>query len=146
MKKKYLIDNYGLTSDDQLRKLAIDIGININYIGFAENIKKPLTGLNIINLGDHQIGGTHWTSVYVNGKNSFYYDSFAAPPEDILLKYLPKNVIYNDYFQSQDINEELCGIWALVFLKNMSTLKKNASLNEIFNKFKEFTLNFKDLN
>ena len=56
---KSTIENYGLTSDTQLKDLATKLNIKLNYVGFInnlENIKED--GSYIINLGDNT--GTHW--------------------------------------------------------------------------------------
>jgi len=141
---KYTIDNYGITSDNQLLDLSKKLDIKINYIGFIENLKsvKPNGGY-IINLGD--TNGTHWTAFYKENDKIFYFDSFASPFEDKLIKLSEKsgvkNIIYNDYFQVQDINDDYCGIWVLLFLYYMTHSKKK----ELIDRFKEFIKNYKDI-
>lgn len=100
----------------------------LTYVGFAENLN--ISNLNmlkernliVINLGNNEISGTHWTAIVLfNNGNSFYFDSFCSPPEDILIQKLKsfgiKNIIFNDYFQLQGLTELLCSIWVLLFLK-----------------------------
>lgn len=154
------IDKYGITSDDDLHNLAKQMGFDIDYIGFAENLNiSNLNMLNerkliVINLGNKSISGTHWCGIVLfNNGNSIYFDSFASPPEDILiekLKYLGiKNIIYNDYFQLQGLTELLCGVWVLSFLKEY-TKKSFASAKptpkKIMDQFQKFTKNYTDLN
>lgn len=154
------IDKYGITSDDELHKLAKQMGFDIDYIGFAENL--IISNLNmlkernliVINLGDNEIAGTHWTAIVLfNNGNSFYFDSYAAPPEDILIQKLKsfgvKNIIYNDYFQLQGLVEQLCGIWVLLFLKQYtkeSFPSARPTPKKIMDQFQKFTKNYTDLN
>lgn len=143
---KKLINTYGISSDTQLIDLANKIKIPLNYVGFAENMPNKLNnGGYIINLGDLDKSGTHWTCLYIENENAFYFDSFAGAPEDIIIKKLKKNkvknLIYNDYFQMQDIEETLCGIWCILFLYYMTFSKKT----HLMDRFKEFTKNFIDL-
>lgn len=138
------IEKFGLTTDFQLKDIAKKLKINLKYIGFAENFKYLGDGAYIINLGDNDIGGSHWTSLLIEKDDCFYFDSFAAPPEDILINKLKghcKNLIYNDYFQFQGIDELLCGVYCIIFLYHMTNSKKK----ELIDRFKEFTKNYTDL-
>ena len=54
------------------------------------------------------MGGTHWTSFIIKNKTSFYFDSFGVDPDKVLLKQLPKPIIYHNY-KIQDKNAKLCG-------------------------------------
>jgi len=154
------IDKYGITSDDDLHNLAKQMGFNIDYIGFAENLN--ISNLNmlkerkliVINLGNKSISGTHWTAIVLfNNGNSFYFDSFCSSPEDILiqkLKYLGvKNIIYNDYFQLQGLTELLCGVWVLSLLKEYTKEafpSARPTPKKIIDQFQKFTKNYTDLN
>lgn len=154
------IDKYGITSDDDLHKLSKQMGFDIDYIGFAENLN--ISNLNmikernliVINLGNNEISGTHWCGIVLfNNGNSFYFDSFCSPPEDILIQKLKsfgiKNIIYNDYFQLQGLTEQLCGIWVLLCLVQYT--KESFPLarptpKKIMDQFQKFTKNYTDLN
>lgn len=157
-----LINEFGISSDIQLRDLAKKLKIKLNYIGFAENlqtlpIKDGSSGLRskstssrmdgswIINLGDSHLSGTHWTCLFIEKNNAFYFDSFAGAPEDILINWLETNgiktLIYNDYFQMQKLEETLCGIYCMVFLYYMTHSKKK----KLIERFHEFTKSFTDL-
>lgn len=154
------IDKYGITSDDDLHNLSKQMGFDIDYIGFAENINiSNLNMLNerkliVINLGNNVLSGTHWCGlVLFNNGKSFYFDSYAAPLEDILIQKLKsigvKNIIYNDYFQLQGLTEQLCGIWVLLFLKQYtkeSFPSVRPTPKKIMDQFKKFTKNYTDLN
>lgn len=138
------IEKFGLTTDFQLKDIAKKLKINLKSVGFAENFKYLGDGAYIINLGDNNIGGSHWTCLFIEKDDCFYFDSFCAPPEDILINKLKgycKNLIYNDYFQFQDISEQLCGIYCIVFLYHMTNSKKK----DLIDRFKELTKNYTDL-
>lgn len=138
------IEGYGLTSDSQLKEIAKKLKINLKYIGFAEDFKYLGNGSYIINLGNNSIGGTHWCALFIEGDTGFYFDSYYAPPEDILINKLIghiKNLIYNDYFQFQGINEQLCGIYCIVFLYHMTHSKKK----NLIDRFKELCKSYVDL-
>lgn len=154
------IEKYGITSDDDLHNLAKQMGFNIDYIGFAENLN--ISNLNmlkernliVINLGNNIISGTHWCGIVLfNNGNSFYFDSFCSPPEDILIEKLKsfgvKNIVYNDYFQLQGLTELLCGVWVLSFLKEYtkeSFHSARPTQKKIMDQFQKFTKNYTDLN
>lgn len=144
---KLTIDNYGITSDKQLYKLADKLNIKINYIGFIEDLNDiSKNGGYIINLANSDSSGSHWTCFYKENDEIFYYDSFAVGFEDKLLdlakKSNIKNIIFNDYHQMQDISEDLCGIWCLIFLYYMENSKKKKLVDRFF----EFTKNYEDIN
>ena len=86
------ISGYGITSTGQLYDLAKKLGLKLNYVGFAENLHtmSPKNGIYIINLGNNEIFGTHWTVLIINGKNAFYSDSYGAPPEDEIFDFVKK--------------------------------------------------------
>lgn len=141
---KFTISKYGITSDTQLLELSKKLKIKINYIGFIEDLNDiSANGSYIINLGSES--GSHWTCFYKENNDIFYFDSYAVGFEDKLLKLAKKfnikNLIYNDYFQLQGIDEELCGIWCLQFLYYMTHSKKK----ELIDRFNEFITNYEDL-
>ena len=141
-----LIKEFGISSDIQLKQLADELGLNLIYVGFAENLPADAkNGCYIINLGDFDRGGTHWTCLYIEKPNAFYYDSYAGAPEDKVIQWLEqngiKNLIWNDYFQMQKLEETLCGIYCIIFLYHMTYNKKKS----LMDRFKDFTKNFTDL-
>lgn len=143
MNLKEFKKKYGITSDSQLIDICNRLNIKLNNVGFVEDNDYNINGSYIINLGNNELGGTHWTSLFIEDNKAFYFDSFAGPPEDILIKKLQdygivKNLYYNNKFEFQKINEDLCGIWCIVFLYYMNS-DKSINLKERFNKMcKEF--------
>lgn len=146
---KAFINKFGITSNEQLSDLAKKLNIKLNFVGLTDNLKNITNGSYIINMGDKETNtsnGSHWTSLYVEEPNCLYMDSYAVLPEDTLMEILEKNknikkIIYNDYFQFQDISEQLCGVWCLIFLYHMNR-NKHLSLIE---RFKNFTKEYKNL-
>lgn len=124
------ISGLGITTDTQLHKIGKLMGVKINYIGYAEDLHSSApVGYNIINLGDHTIGGTHWVLWYVDPslKYSIYCDSYGAPPEDNVVKLTPRPLFFN-VKQLQGYDEEYCGIWAITLasILNKASDKKKA--------------------
>jgi hypothetical protein len=86
----------------------------INYIGFSENLQElPKDGLSIINLGDNQQGGSHWTMLWVEPKYVIYFDSYGVGPEDNIIRLAGRRTISYNMKQIQGYTESFCGIWAL---------------------------------
>ena len=131
------IHEFGLTSDSTLRKICKDLNIKLNWIGFEHDLlNQPyLDGGYILNMGDDT--GTHWTCLNVRGDSVFYFDSFAVPPNNEIIQWCYQNNVqslgYNDKEQFQQLEEQLCGIWCIVFL--YYSQKKEGSLIERFNQF-----------
>lgn len=145
-KIKLLINKFGISSDIQLNDLAKQLDIKLHYIGFAESLpNQAKNGAYIINLGNFDVGGTHWTALYIKDSEAFYFDSYAGASEDEVISWLEKNgiktLIYNDYFQMQRLEETLCGIYVIVFLYYMTYSKKK----KLIERFQEFTKSFNDL-
>lgn len=109
------IKGLGMTTDSQLLELANRMGLpQINYIGFAEDLRRINNGLTIINLGDDFIGGTHWTIFWADNDNLVYFDSYGAPPEDNILRYAGNRTVSYNEKQVQGYHEEFCGVWVLL--------------------------------
>jgi len=128
----------GITSDEQLRDIAKQMGLpKINYIGFAEDMRKlPKDGLSIINLGDDQQGGTHWTMLWVEKDYVIYFDSYGVGPEDNIIKLADKRTIAYNTKQIQGYTESFCGIWALCAAAFIAKKKDKATaLNEFVDQF-----------
>ena len=55
--------------------------------------------------------GTHWVAF----EGSSYFDSFGGPPDQWLIKQLPKPIIYHNYI-IQGVHSKMCGTYCLYFL------------------------------
>ena len=76
----------------------------------------------IINLQNSDKSGSHWVlCVRVDGVN-YYFDSYACPPSDDVLKMLKRDkddcIQYNDT-QIQGFDESFCGIACLYVLHEL---------------------------
>lgn len=118
------IRDYGITSDEQLYKIADDLNIKLNWIGYEHHLKnQPLKdGGYILNIGDDN--GTHWVCFYKEGDSIFYFDSFMVPPNDELLEWGGGlDIKWNNIEEFQQLTEEMCGLWCLVALYYLQNKK-----------------------
>jgi hypothetical protein len=109
------------TSSLDLIRLGDKLGLSFDIISGDEsqNIKKYRD--LILNLGDRNTGGTHWTCF--DAKNKIYVDSYGIRPDDDVLKQLKKlygKIMFSNA-QYQELNTESCGYFALYFLKELKT-------------------------
>lgn len=129
------INDLGITSDSQLKQIAKDLHIDLNWIGYEHHLPKYQNGGYILNIGDNT--GTHWQGLYVLGKQVFHFDSFAVPPNNEIFYWCQKNKVqnldFNNKEQFQQLDENMCGIWCIVFLYYMQN--ETGTLQERFNKF-----------
>lgn len=130
--------DYGITSDDELKKICNDLNIKLNFIDFEHKLLnyKSKDGGYILNIGDQS--GTHWTCMYVLDKKSYYFDSYSAPPNNEIILFCSNNNItnlnYNNKFQFQKLNQDLCGIYCVCCLYYLQN-EKNKKLSDRFDKF-----------
>ena len=100
--------------------------MNLNYKEFIlipyipEIRKKSDKGIVNIDKGFH--GGSHWTCFYTKDNKSYYFDSFGGHPDNVLLKQLPKPIIYHIY-KIQDINSKFCCSYCPYFFYLIEGLK-----------------------
>lgn len=123
------IKDLGITSDTQLIHICKELNIKLNWIGFEEDLPSEInSGGYILNIGNDK-QGTHWVCINVeeNKKEALYFDSFAVPPNDDVIKWLSKNklqkLIWNSIEEFQQLDEQLCGIWCIVALWYMQHKK-----------------------
>ena len=65
------------------------------------------TNTGFVNIDNGSLGGTHRVCLILKDNKSFYCDSFAEQPDEILLKQLPKPKIYQS-FKIQQMNSRFC--------------------------------------
>ena len=56
-----------------------------NDVYSRNNLPKIKDGVYVINLDELKLIGTHWTTLYVNGNNVIYFDSFGV-------EHIPKEI------------------------------------------------------
>jgi hypothetical protein len=71
----------------------------------------------IINYGNRENGGTHYVAFYIFENYCFLFDSFGAPFDSDVLKFVDKikNKAYNQWI-IQDIKDDHCGFYCVAFL------------------------------
>ena len=126
-----------LTNTD-LSKLAKKYNVKLNGIYMKDELNENnLTDGNyIMNLQNHDQGGTHWTAFIKHGQNIFYCDSYGQyPPQNEFNLFNKFHHIYILAEDLQDYNSELCGWFALFFIIWMN---KKSGLS----RFKSYLNNF----
>jgi hypothetical protein len=132
-------------SNFDLFRIAEEKRIPLNDVIAKDEIKKlKKDGNYIINLENHNQGGSHWTALILGKKNCLYCDSFGMPPPELLYLFLEKKYKKVDFSRKeiQDMDSTLCGYFCLEFFKFMrdhpnGTLVNN--LNQYQNLYSENT-------
>jgi len=98
--------NAGATDKEQLKLLSKKLGIDNIKINWLKGYDKNYKGPQILNMGNPNIGGSHWCAMY-NGK---YFDPFGLPPAPPLqhLEWVP--------LQIQSVKSGHCGQYCLLWL------------------------------
>ncbi len=73
----------------------------------------------VLNLNLSNESGSHWTCWFKLKNDKYYFNSFGLPPPKELIDYLGSPILYST-FQLQGINDQNCGKWCLVILKNLT--------------------------
>jgi len=62
--------------------------------------------------------GSHWTGLFLNKTTSFYYDSYGAPPNKEVLKFVKtySNHLKCNNLINQSLNSDNCGFYCLCFI------------------------------
>jgi hypothetical protein len=102
------------------------------YLGtFAKNvIPKNLAakeGALIINMNNNDQGGSHWTLIMQNKKNTIYFDSFGVVPSVEVLAHMKlrnKPMYYVDR-QLQDLTSSSCGWFCMYFIDECIVKKRD---------------------
>jgi len=99
-------------SNFDLFRIAQEKGIQLRDVIAKDEIKKlKRNGNYIINLENHNQGGSHWTALILGKKNCLYCDSFGMPPPEQLYLFLEKKYKKVDFSRKeiQDMDSTLCG-------------------------------------
>jgi len=74
----------------------------------------------IVNMDDSTSNGTHWTSLFINENDSYYFDSFGLPPPKEVISYCPDNTRYYNTFKIQKPEEVICGHYCIYIIYMLS--------------------------
>jgi hypothetical protein len=131
-------------SNNQIVSMCIKLEIPLEGVFMKDELHTGLKDGNyVMNLQNHNQGGSHWIAFIKRAGKVYYNDSFGAPPpqnEYELFKSENDFVYYNTHIH-QDIDSTACGYWAIYFLYYMTKTKGNLLAN--FQKFNK-TFNSKD--
>lgn len=121
----------GSTSNIELENIGNYYNLNIIGVLQKDRLRDyPYVnnGFYIINNESSNVGsGTHWTCLYLNKNQSFFYDSFGATPSIDIVKYVKK---YSRSFKHnnaiiQDLHSDNCGYYCVGFCLFMTRNKYN---------------------
>ena len=104
--KKYSLKNDTM-NESELQRIY-------NYPIYPRD-SKIFSDKGLVNIDNGVQGGTHWTCFIVKDNKSYYYDSFGGQPDKLILKQLPKPIIYHNY-KIQDIDSKLCGSYCFFYI------------------------------
>jgi hypothetical protein len=135
-----------LLSNIDIVELAKQLKINLIACCFTFELSKykPTNHCSfVINIGNLNIGGTHWTCLYIKNKSAIYYDSFGENMPQECIQFLKKNNIkYKESMvHTQEINDTSCGYYCLAFLKYMNNKEATQFNLNVYNKIYETDLN-----
>ncbi len=137
-------DKLTTLSNSDLYSIAIKLKIKLIGIYMKDELKSPLSqGNYIINLQNHDEGGSHWTALIKDQDNIYYYDSFGVvPPQNLydVFKIDSHNIYYLDQLnrRDQDIDATSCGWWSMSFLYYMTKNTKGSMLDRMLKFEKKF--------
>ena len=125
-------------SNNQIISMCIKLKIPLEGVFMKDELHAGLKDNNyIMNLENHNQGGSHWTSFIKRAGKVYYSDSFGCfPPQNEYNLFKTENdfVYYNTHIH-QDINSSSCGYWAIYFLYYMTKTKGSLLTNfKNFNK------------
>ncbi len=116
--------NFDLIKIAFIGKLPLKAVLSKNELN---QIKEPRNGGYIINLQNthdrngNRLEGTHWVSLYVEGKYICYFDSYGiVPPLEIMKfgKKISRKMLVNTV-HIQNIYSGYCGLYCLEFIEYM---------------------------
>jgi hypothetical protein len=132
-----------MTDSTQLKELMSKLGMPAGelFLGvFPADMMPTVDGNHaliqpvsfIVNYDDHDMPGTHWCAVHINGHNSYWFDSFGKKPDEddrilhrktsfgAYLKNIGLPVLHNPY-DFQSYGDDVCGQWSALFASGRLT-------------------------
>ena len=134
------IDKLTTLSNSDLISIAIKLKIKLMGVFMKDELNDLKQGCYIINLQNHNEGGSHWTAFIKDKNNIYYYDSFGVvPPQnlyDIFIK--DSHNIYYNTSDDQNFDSTSCGWWSIAYLYYMTNSK-----GPMLNRMKKFDKKFR---
>ena len=139
--KNKAISNFDLIS------LCRQNNIQLNGIFAKDEMETLKVGNYIINLNNHDEAGSHWIALVCAPSQCCYFDSFGAPPpqiiEELMRKYYTK-VNFNNFI-IQSMQSQMCGYYCLgllLWLKKASKQRNTLifKVNSFVNLFEDNTI------
>ena len=84
-----------------------------------KNVRCNTVECGVLNLNLSNESGSHWTCWFKVNSDKYYFNSFVLPPPKELVDYLGSPILYST-FQLQGMNDQNCGKWYLLILKNLN--------------------------
>ena len=139
-----------MTTNIELENYCKQLKIKLNGIYHKDSLpflEKRKDGLYIINSQDEKNidgevnGGIHWVCLYIDGKQSCYFDSYSGHPYRQVQEFATKHFTYNKA-QIQALNSVRCGEFCVYFgYCQQHKYKKVAGLhNRLMMMLQEFDL------
>lgn len=116
--------NDGSNSDSDLRKLARNVRVRLTGIGSIYDLH-PIQNTSKYIFLIHPKGtmAGHWVAAVVHKKIAFYFDSFGIPPPEQIVRALGHRQILYNSTQIQALNQNHCGQFCVMFLKEVRSPK-----------------------
>ena len=110
-----------------------------NYIGTYSKDNCPVLKNNqstIINLQDSDKNGSHWVSYKKIGNKIYYFDSYAVPfVNNIIKNQYPNHKFICNIYRIQSMDSNQCGRFCILFLK--SNVKNENDYNNFYYNLKK---------
>jgi hypothetical protein len=134
----------GSTSNIDLLNIAKYFSIH-NLVAVCQKDKLMMYPLMnnsfyIINSQDSTEGtGTHWTCLFLNKSQSYFFDSYGASPSNSIVEYckkFTKNLLFNNFIV-QDLDSDNCGYYCIgwILFMNRNCNKKYSNFKFVMNDF-----------
>ena len=81
-----------------------------NGVYSRNNLTKIKVGVYVINLDEYESIRIHWISLYLNGNNIMYFDSFGVEhiPKEVK-KFIGNKIIMTNIYRIQAYDSIMCG-------------------------------------
>lgn len=87
-----------------------------------------------------EVNAGHWVALIKRTNCSFYFDSYGLPPPLAIATTIKRDYFYNN-IQIQPLNADYCGIFCLMFLRDVgSSSKPKEDFLKFINKYKHLNI------